>query len=242
MLGLRRLAGLVDLVARVRPVRPLPPTVAYDLWAPSYPATAHNPLMEAEQQAVEACLAHVRAERALDVGTGSGRYLPILASTGATTIIGLDRSQGMLAQIGGVWPRVQADAEQLPFRPASFDVINASLMAGDITRLDLWAQGLASLLRPGGHLIYSDFHPCWTERGWARTFTLESGRLVSVPYVPHAMEDHRASIALAGLRLIAIHEPPVLGSTTSEAAAFRERWGAMPVAVVIHAIKEGGAP
>jgi malonyl-CoA O-methyltransferase len=215
--------------------------VAYDLWAPSYPATPHNPLMEAEQRAVEACLSHVRAERALDVGTGSGRYLPILASTGATTIIGLDRSRGMLAQIGGAWTRVQADAEQLPFRPASFDVINASLMAGDITRLDVWATGLASLLKPGGHLIYSDFHPCWTERGWERTFALETGRLASVPYVPHAMKDHHAAIARAGLRLFGIHEPPVLGRSP-EAATFREKWGAMPVAVVVHAMKELGAP
>jgi malonyl-CoA O-methyltransferase len=196
--------------------------------------------MEAEQQAVESCLAHVRADRALDVGTGSGRYLPILASTGARAIVGLDRSRGMLEQIGGTWPRVQADAERLPFQPGSFDVINASLMAGDITRLDPWAAGLASLLTPGGHLIYSDFHPSWTERGWERTFTLDTGRLASVPYVPHAIADHHAAIASAGLRLLAIHEPPVLGRGP-EAAAFRHKWGAMPVAVVVHAIKEPGA-
>ena len=228
-------------MARSRATRVLSPALAYDLWAPSYPACAHNPLMEAEQQAVVACLARVRAVRALDVGTGSGRYLPILASTGATTIIGLDRSRGMLRQVGTGWRRVQADAERLPFCGATFDVINASLMVGDVTDLDDWASGLASLLTPGGHLIYSDFHPCWTARRWQRTFTLPTGRLASVPYVPHAIADHRAAMRAAGLTIRAIHEPVVLPGATGAAADFRRAWGAMPVAVVVHAVNGGAA-
>jgi malonyl-CoA O-methyltransferase len=51
---------------------------AYDLWADTYPPVAHNPLMRVEQQVVEPLLSHIRARRALDVGTGSGRYLPLL--------------------------------------------------------------------------------------------------------------------------------------------------------------------
>jgi malonyl-CoA O-methyltransferase len=52
---------------------PLEPRAAYDLWADSYPAVAHNPLMRVEQSVVEPILFQLRALRALDVGTGSGR-------------------------------------------------------------------------------------------------------------------------------------------------------------------------
>lgn len=67
----------------------LSPQAAYALWAPSYPAVAHNPLMCLEQQIVEPLLRRLPSRRSLDVGTGSGRYLPVLAATGAT-VVGVD--------------------------------------------------------------------------------------------------------------------------------------------------------
>src|SRR5439155_23618296 len=69
----------------------LEPRAAYELWADTYPAVAHNPVMRAEQSVVEPVLARARVTRALDVGTGSGRYLPILQSTGAR-VVGVDFS------------------------------------------------------------------------------------------------------------------------------------------------------
>ncbi|PYQ81782.1 MAG: hypothetical protein DMG03_19160 [Acidobacteria bacterium] len=53
--------------------------------------------MHAEQAIVEPLLLRLRARRALDVGTGTGRYLPILASTGAA-VVGVDRSWAMLTR------------------------------------------------------------------------------------------------------------------------------------------------
>jgi len=52
---------------------PLATHEAYELWADTYPPVAHNPLMRLEQEIVEPLLLHIRATRALDVGTGSGR-------------------------------------------------------------------------------------------------------------------------------------------------------------------------
>ena len=86
---------------------------AYELWADTYPAIAHNPLMRVEQEIVALLLARLRAERALDVGTGSGRYVPVLQGTGAS-VVGLDFSLAMLAH--GTGRRVCADACRLPVR------------------------------------------------------------------------------------------------------------------------------
>ena len=54
----------------------------YDLWAATYPPFAHNPVMLAEQSVVEPLLRRLGPRRALDVGTGSGRYLDLLAGIG----------------------------------------------------------------------------------------------------------------------------------------------------------------
>ena len=72
--------------------RTLAPQEAYALWAPTYPPTPHNALMRTEQTVVRRLLAGLHPQRALDVGTGSGRYLPELDATGASLVIGLDLS------------------------------------------------------------------------------------------------------------------------------------------------------
>ena len=89
---------------------------AYELWADTYPAIAHNPLMRVEQEIVALLLARLRAERALDVGTGPGRYVPVLQATGAS-VVGLDFSLAMLAH-GTGWRVCAADiAESGEARP-----------------------------------------------------------------------------------------------------------------------------
>jgi malonyl-CoA O-methyltransferase len=221
-------------------VTPLPPRAAYELWADTYPAMAHNPLMRAEQEVVEPLLSQIRAKRALDVGTGSGRYRPVLEATGASVVLGLDFSLAMLSR-GRGRRRVCGDACRLPFKRAMFDLINASLMVGDVADLGEWTREMARALCVGGHLVYSDFHPSWAQRGWSRTFRSADGELHSVSFNAHLIEDHLAALEKAGLRVRAIREPR-LGSqkdgTEPGIKAFRRRWGNPQVVVVFHAVTE----
>jgi SAM-dependent methyltransferase len=203
----------------------LSPQTAYDLWADHYPADAHNPLMAVEQTIVERMVTHVQARRALDVGTGSGRYLPILARS-ARFVLGVDLSMAMLRAGTGA-RRLCADAYHLPFRRSAFDLVNASLMVGDIDRLGDWTVEMARVLAPGGHLVYSDFHPSWTERGWQRTFRAADGVLRTIQFEPHSIEDHLAALERAGLRLTALREPRLM-----------VRRAAVPVLAIVHAVKD----
>src|SRR5262249_13570977 len=152
------------------------PAAAYELWAETYPAQAHNPLMAAEQAVVARILGGIVAKRALDVGTGSGRYMPVLAATGAS-VVGIDRSMPMLSRCEPGGRPICADACHLPFRRGAFDLVNASLMVGDVAALPAWTREMARVLAPQGHLVYSDFHPTWSERGWQRTFRTADGTL-----------------------------------------------------------------
>ncbi|HSF14108.1 MAG TPA: class I SAM-dependent methyltransferase [Vicinamibacteria bacterium] len=204
--------------------RTLEPQEAYALWADTYPPFAHNALMEVEQDAMERMLRPLMAHRVLDVGTGSGRYLRLLARSGARMIVGLDLSAAMLERARDLSvPLVRADARRLPVAAGSFDLILASLMVGDIDDLPAWTHEMSSALRPGGSLLYSDFHPSWVEAGWRRTFETRDGRSWIVPYSPHGLDDHRRSVTRAGLEIVHMEEP---------------MWKERPVLVVLRAVKK----
>jgi SAM-dependent methyltransferase len=274
-------------LSRLFKLRPKPETLAardaYELWAPGYPSIAHNPLMRAEQAAVEEALrdagqfgrdaqvaleevgrsgevgqigqveAALASPRALDIGTGSGRYLPILAAAGAAHVVGLDFSRAMLARAqadrvdSGAGSgshsrsstRICGDARRLPFRGESFDLINASLMAGDIEDLRGFVAGVAAVLAPGGHFIYSDFHPTWTSKGWQRTFKTAGGQHIALPYTPHRLDDHHDALRAAGLRVVSVREPRLNPDEQgADVEAYRRQWGDPPVVVVFHATND----
>jgi malonyl-CoA O-methyltransferase len=217
----------------------LPARDAYELWAESYPPVAHNPLMRVEQDVVQRLLARIRATRALDVGTGSGRYLPLLRATGASAVVGVDFSLAMLRR-GAAAGRVCGDACRLPFQRASFDLINASLMVGDVADLGAWMREMARVLSLGGQLVYSDFHPSWVKRGWRRTFRSADGELHDVAFNPHTIDEHLAALDRAGLAVRTIREPRLNMSSGEEPGiwAFQRRWGHPQVVVVFHVVKE----
>src|SRR5262245_36678829 len=135
--------------------------------------------MRVEQNVIETLLRGLRVKRALDVGTGSGRYGPLLAATGAS-VVGVDFSMAMLAHNRSCARRVRGDARQLPFRRAAFDLVIAALMIGDSDDLPRCLREMAAALTPGGHLIYSDFHPSWTVKGWRRTFKTGDGETLAI--------------------------------------------------------------
>jgi malonyl-CoA O-methyltransferase len=188
--------------------------------------------MQTEQAVVEPMLAAVSAQwaeagrprRALDVGTGTGRYLSLLASTGVHLVVGLDLSMPMLGHNNCGRPRICADARRLPFPDWSFDLVCSSLMAGDVEDVSDWVNEAARVLAPGGHLVYSDFHPAWSTEQWRRTFKASDGRRVEISYFPHSMEQHLASLEQAPFEVTAIREP-------------RIKHVDRPVVVVFHAVK-----
>jgi malonyl-CoA O-methyltransferase len=213
--------------------------------------------MRAEQAALEPLLRRLAPRRAVDVGTGSGRYLDLLTSIG-TTAVGVDFSMGMLTRsksspvsrpgpsgpgsrrvpkTGPALRRVCGDARVLPIRSASVDLVNASLMVGDIDDLFAWTGEMARVLAPGGHLLYSDFHPNWTRFGWRRTFRDAEGALHELPFVPHTLDDHRRALAAAGLTVTVAEETHLIADRDPAIRQFRHRWGDAAVLVVLQAAK-----
>lgn len=203
---------------------PLPTREGYALWADTYPPQPHNPLMVAEQEVVAPIILAASPRRALDVGTGTGRYLTLLRSAGARFVVGVDMSLPMLEHRSCQTPRVGGDACRLPFADGAFDLVCSSLMVGDVADLRPWIAEATRVLVPGGHLVYSDFHPSWSSQQWRRTFRAADGRQFELAYFPHTIEDHLEQLEAAALEVCAIREPRVDGRST-------------PVVAIFHAVK-----
>ena len=221
--SLRRLARAAGSLGSHEP---LPPREGYALWADTYPPRPHNALMEAEQAIMQPLIDAALPTCALDVGTGTGRYLGVLKSAGARQVVGLDMSLAMLGRTTCEAPRVCGDACRLPFPDASFDLVCSSLMVGDVADVRAWVREATRVLAPGGHLIYSDFHPAWAARRWRRTFRDARGRRRELAYFPHQIEEHLAALRALPLAVRAIREPRIPDRPA-------------PVVAVFHAVKPG---
>lgn len=182
-----------------RPREELAPRQAYDLWAPSY-GEPPNALQKIEHEHLFEMLPPVSGLRVLDLGCGRGRVVEKLRGEGPESVLGLDLSLGMLARwrAPGV-PRLAADLAQLPLRNGGFDVVICALVLAHLPGLDRLLVAISSLLRPGGVLVVSDFHPKATSKGWQRTFTpAGSERELAVRHHPHTLDDYRRGLSEVG--------------------------------------------
>lgn len=206
----------------------LPPRDAYAQWAPSYPPRPHNLLMAVEQAAVEALLPALRGVAALDAGCGTGRYLRLLASRGARTVVGVDFSPEMLSQgrVDGL-PRVLGDLRALPLADGVVEVVVCGLALNDVDPLEVPLAELARVLAPDGVLVYSVLHPRGASLGWTRTFDSPAGpRTVAGHW--HTRHDHERACRSTRLEIERIDEPvPADGSSDGG-----------PVALVVRARRQ----
>jgi malonyl-CoA O-methyltransferase len=217
----------------------LPPAEAYALWASSYPAHAHNPLMQAEERAMLGLLPDsLRGQAVLDAGCGSGRYILHALQRGATRVTGVDLSPEMLAraraELGGARAEVQLRQGSLTALPVDDGWANLTICGLVVGHLENLAAALAELrraTRPGGTLLCSDVHPIGHALGWLRDFKAGE-RHYAVRHTPHLYSDWHAACAASGLRIERVLEPMLDPADIPAGAHFDRTALEVPVALV----------
>lgn len=220
----------------------LDPEAGYALWAVSYPAHAHNPVMQAEERAMLALMPRaLRGRVVLDAGCGSGRYLRHAAARGARRLIGVDLSAPMLARAGAELAPLPAqaglallrgDLGALPVRDGAADLTVSGLAVGHVERLAPVLAELCRATRPGGLLLCSDVHPTGHALGWLRDFKA-GGRRYAVRHTAHLYSHWHAACAALGLAIEAVAEPLLDPADIPAGARFDRIALQVPVALVL---------
>lgn len=148
-----------------RPV-PIGSKEGFRLWAQTY-GDEQSPLLELEERMLRPLLGSLDGLMVIDAGCGRGRWMDIAAAAGARAF-GFDRSREMLA-LGSSRSVVRGELSAPPFR-ACADLVICSLALSYVDDPARAFGRLAAMVRPGGRIAVSDFHPKALARGWKRTF------------------------------------------------------------------------
>jgi malonyl-CoA O-methyltransferase len=182
----------------------------YRLWAPSY--GAETAVSELDRQATERLTPDLSGRSLLDAGCGTGRRLREAATRGALGV-GVDLVEAMLRrgrESTSPAPHVAAaDVCALPFPAAAFDVVWCRLVIGHLADARAAYGELSRVLRPGGVLVVTDFHPSAARAGHARTFRDAQGSCFAVEHHVHEVEEHLRHGSACGLEPVARLEPCV---------------------------------
>ena len=179
----------------------------YDRWAETYDATP-NPLVALDRRITLAALGARRGERVLDAGCGTGAHLAALCRA-RTRAVGLDFSRGMLRVAQRAAPGAalaQADLNgALPVRRATFDVVLCALVSEHLTDIRRFFREAVAVLREGGRLVFSAFHPELARAGVEANF--ERGRTeYRLGAVRYSVADYLNDIADAGFQSLVCEE------------------------------------
>ncbi|MEM8509503.1 MAG: bifunctional demethylmenaquinone methyltransferase/2-methoxy-6-polyprenyl-1,4-benzoquinol methylase UbiE [Bacteroidota bacterium] len=111
---------------------------------------------------VVALVHRTKANTILDIATGTGDLAIALAKTGASRIVGLDISTGMLEigkkkvqqkQLGRTIEMVLGDSENLPFENNSFEAVTVAFGVRNFEHLENGLKEIHRILKPGGIFV-----------------------------------------------------------------------------------------
>ena len=198
--------------------------------------------------------------KALDVGCGEGRFCRMLEAHGVD-VVGVEPTPALIAAARardrrGVY--LEAQAERLPFRHETFDLVVSYLSLIDIPDIQSAILEMARVLRPGGALLIANLNAFITacgDQGWVKD---SAGRRLHYPIDNYLQEramwieyrdirivnHHRAlsaymsALLSVGLILSYFDEPPPSADTPAARAAGYRR---MPWFLVMEWLKPAAA-
>lgn len=147
----------------------------YDRVADAYEAI-HAPRFAAPARDLVAEARVGAGDRVLDLGTGTGLVAEAAADVGGR-VVAVDESMAMLDVARRERPAlrlVAADAVDLPFRPASFDVVLGGFVLAHFTKVDTALFDVLRVLKPRGRVAFSvwaDHQPDAFEQAWEELVT-----------------------------------------------------------------------
>lgn len=187
----------------------LSPKEGYDLWALSY-AQESNPIKDLSNKFVESMLPDLRGKSILDAGCGTGHFCMYADSRQAGQIVGIDFSQVMIDQAKKNCPTAQfhcGDISTFIVREP-VDIIICALVIGHLENISRLFENFASMLKTGGILILTDFHPVLTLQNAKRTFkNPKTQEIIEIKHYLHPLDEIKKLSKKVGFSIEILQEP-----------------------------------
>lgn len=186
------------------------PAEAYDCWAENYDHQPDNLVLALDEKIFDTLIkltgkAHPNI---LDVGCGTGRHWKRLLALTPAKLVGYDVSAEMLAVLSRKFAGADLHLQSGQFlneQDGSFDLVVSTLTLAHIPDAKLAIAEWFRVLKLGGHIILTDFHPEALSKGGRRTF-LYKGERVSVKNHIHPLPKVLSSAIAMGLELLHLVE------------------------------------
>jgi len=161
------------------------PEKAYNLWASSYDSQPDNLMLALDEKLFSDLMqdSSFACKIVADIGCGTGRHWKKIMSKKPTKLIGYDVSEGMLAMLKKKFPDAETykldDNFLANLKNESIDIIISTLTVAHIENIKDAFTEWNRVLKPGGEIIITDYHPDALSKGGNRTFN-HNNKLVAV--------------------------------------------------------------
>jgi ubiquinone/menaquinone biosynthesis C-methylase UbiE len=173
------------------PIAETDPEKAYNLWAAAYDAQPDNLMLVLDEQLFTGLLNEtvLKDKTVVDIGCGTGRHWKEILSRSPLSLIGYDVSAEMLRILQQKFPQQKAIRlvnNEVGEPSNSCDIVISTLALAHIPNPEAAMQEWVRILKPGGEIIITDYHPEALTKGGNRTFRYNN-KLVAVKNYVHTL-------------------------------------------------------
>lgn len=160
------------------------PEAAYDLWAATYDNQPHNLVLALDHIIFSGLLAQVpvKSKTIIDVGCGTGRHWNEILQQEPASLTGYDVSEEMLRVLKQKFPQQKVErltSGRINQPGNSCDLLISTLALAHIPNMPMTLGEWNRVLKPGGDIIITDYHPVALQKGGNRTFQ-SGGKTIAV--------------------------------------------------------------
>jgi ubiquinone/menaquinone biosynthesis C-methylase UbiE len=154
----------------------LEPALAYDQWSSGYDNQPGNLMLALDEQLCTELLSElaIPGKTVADIGCGTGRHWAKIMDKNPARLAGYDVSAGMLGILQKKYPQAEThlleDEHLEGLADQSCDLVISTLTVAHIAHIRTALAEWRRVLKPGGSILITDYHPDALAKGGQRTF------------------------------------------------------------------------